>query len=94
MLLKLLQFLNCLFLSVILLYSWSRSRTNRRGICLMGLCESGKTLIFNQLVFGKAVETYTSMKENTSSIEVKNKVSVTVVLESDETLIQKNFIKQ
>jgi len=65
--------------AVILLYSWSRSRTNRRGICLMGLCESGKTLIFNQLVFGKAVETYTSMKENTSSIEVKNKKGLKII---------------
>ena len=63
------------FLSVILLYLWSKNRINRRGICLVGLCESGKTLIFNQLVFGKAVETYTSIKENIGSIEMTNKVS-------------------
>jgi len=61
--------------AVILLYLWSKNRINRRGICLVGLCESGKTLIFNQLVFGKAVETYTSIKENIGSIEMTNKVS-------------------
>lgn len=65
--------------AVVLLYTWKRSRVNRRGICLVGLCESGKTLIFNQLIFGKAVETFTSMKENISSIEITNKGPLKIV---------------
>jgi len=59
--------------AVILLYLWKKSRVNRRGICLVGLCESGKTLIYNHLIYDKAVETYTSMKENIGSLEIKNK---------------------
>jgi len=65
--------------AVILLYLWSKNRINRRGICLVGLCESGKTLIFNQLVFGKAVETYTSIKENIGSIEMTNKGPLKII---------------
>jgi len=36
----------------------------RRGVLLVGLCDSGKTLIFSRLVHKKFFQTYTSTKEN------------------------------
>jgi signal recognition particle receptor subunit beta len=40
----------------------------------VGLCESGKTLIFSQLIYKKAVESFTSMKENVGVLQIENKV--------------------
>lgn len=62
------------FLSVIFLFVWRKGRVSRRGICLVGLCESGKTLIFSQLIYKKAVESFTSMKENVGVLDIANKV--------------------
>jgi signal recognition particle receptor subunit beta len=58
----------------VFLFVWRRGRVSRRGICLVGLCESGKTLIFSQLIYKKAVESFTSMKENVGVLQIENKV--------------------
>ncbi|XP_072174445.1 signal recognition particle receptor subunit beta-like [Diadema setosum] len=53
-----------IFLTLIILKIFSGGRNNRRSILLVGLCESGKTMLFSRLVYKKAVESYTSIKEN------------------------------
>lgn len=45
----------------------------------MGLSDSGKTLLFSQLVAKKKVGTYTSIKENTTSYEVPKKASLNLI---------------
>ncbi|KAJ4431165.1 hypothetical protein ANN_19760, partial [Periplaneta americana] len=43
---------------------WRRKKAARRGILIMGLSDSGKTLLFSQLLHNKYVQTHTSVKEN------------------------------
>ena len=59
---------------VVFIFVWKRGRVSRRGICLVGLCEAGKTLIFSQLIYKKAIESFTSMKENVGVLDIENKV--------------------
>lgn len=54
-------------LTTLLIALWSRRRNLRRGILILGPCDSGKTTMLGQLLHGKPVETYTSMVENTGS---------------------------
>ncbi|KAK5645382.1 hypothetical protein RI129_006682 [Pyrocoelia pectoralis] len=49
-----------------------RRKSYKRGVLLTGLCDSGKTLAFSQLVHGKYVSTQTSMKANVGDYVVKN----------------------
>nr|CAG4638019.1 EOG090X0C7N [Chydorus sphaericus] len=64
----------------VLFFLWKRGvRVARRGICMVGLCESGKTLIFSQLVYKKAVDSFTSMKENVSTLNMGSKGVLTLV---------------
>uniref|UniRef100_A0A914X1X7 Signal recognition particle receptor subunit beta n=2 Tax=Plectus sambesii TaxID=2011161 RepID=A0A914X1X7_9BILA len=57
-----------------LLAFWLKKKaTESNTILLVGLTDSGKTLIFSKLINGRAVATYTSMKENEyPSYEVAN----------------------
>lgn len=71
---QLLPYLSFSDILAVFLFVWRRGRVSRRGICLVGLCESGKTLIFTQLVYKKALESFTSMKENVGTLEIENKV--------------------
>ena len=41
-----------------------RRGKKRRSILICGPSDSGKTLLFSQLVHGKQIDTYTSMQEN------------------------------
>nr|SVE75353.1 EOG090X0C7N [Daphnia dolichocephala] len=63
----------------VFLFVWRRGRVSRRGICLVGLCESGKTLIFSQLIYKKAIESFTSMKENVGVLDIANKGTLRLV---------------
>lgn len=56
-------FLSYFFLQV-LLWVWKRKRSARTDVLLTGLCDSGKTLLFSQLVLGEEKESFTSIKEN------------------------------
>lgn len=47
-----------------LLYVWKKKRTARSDVLLMGLCDSGKTLLFSHLILDDEKETFTSIKEN------------------------------
>jgi len=51
-------------LTLFLLYLWTRKRTKRTTVLIAGPCDSGKTLMFSQLLHGKPVETFASMQEN------------------------------
>merc|ERR1711862_413868 len=39
-----------------------QSSNNRRSVLLLGICDSGKTLLFSRLVHKKFVNTFTSIK--------------------------------
>jgi len=55
-------------LTLFLIFVWSRRgglrSLSKRGILILGPCDAGKTLLFNQLVQSKPIETFTSMIEN------------------------------
>lgn len=51
-------------ITLMLLYVWKKKRTARSDILLMGLCDSGKTLLFSHLILDEEKETFTSTKEN------------------------------
>ena len=55
-------------LTLFLIFIWSRKgglrSLSKRGILILGPCDAGKTLLFNQLVQSKPIETFTSMIEN------------------------------
>jgi len=66
-------------LTLVVLFLWSRKKKYGRGILLCGACDSGKTTLFGQLLQGKPVETYTSMKENSGVLTVAGKRPVNLV---------------
>jgi len=53
-------------LTLVLILLITKRKRFGRGILLCGTCDSGKTTLFSQLMTGKPVESYTSMKENMS----------------------------
>ncbi|XP_006822972.1 signal recognition particle receptor subunit beta-like [Saccoglossus kowalevskii] len=46
-------------------------KNTRRGVLLVGLCDSGKTLLFSKLTSGKYVMTQTSIKENSGTYKLQ-----------------------
>ncbi|XP_041480091.1 signal recognition particle receptor subunit beta-like [Lytechinus variegatus] len=56
--------------TIVLLRLFRGSRNNRRSVLVLGLCESGKTLLYSRLVHKKAIESYTSIKENSGPYQV------------------------
>lgn len=59
------------FLVVFAVYKLTKGG-RRHAILITGLCDSGKTLIFSQLLHNKFVSTFTSIKENVGEYSVKN----------------------
>ena len=47
-----------------LFFLWKKKSQKRTDLLLTGLCESGKTLLFSQLLHNVASETFTSISEN------------------------------
>jgi len=45
----------------------------RNGILMLGLCESGKSLLFSQLVHNKFIPSFTSIKENSGPYQSTKK---------------------
>merc|ERR1712055_1287975 len=45
----------------------------RNGILMLGLCESGKSLLFSQLVHNKFIPSFTSIKENSGPYQAPKK---------------------
>nr|CAD7458572.1 unnamed protein product [Timema tahoe] len=52
---------------------WRSRKQSRRGVLLLGLCDSGKTLLFTRLLHEKFVLTHTSIKENVGDYVVNNR---------------------
>ncbi|XP_059389659.1 signal recognition particle receptor subunit beta-like [Carassius carassius] len=50
---------------------WGSSKA-RNAVLLLGLCDSGKTLLFTRLLLGKFVRTQTSITENSTTYKSKN----------------------
>lgn len=67
-----------IFCSVIL-FLWNRKRNRSRTVCLVGLSNSGKTLIFSQLIHKKAVQTFTSLKANVAQLQIKKNTFLELV---------------
>lgn len=43
---------------------WKKKSLKRTTVLLTGLCDSGKTILFSQLLYGELRETFTSIAEN------------------------------
>ncbi|KAK4876075.1 hypothetical protein RN001_012497 [Aquatica leii] len=69
---SIITFLIVFGITLIFVIFFLRRKSSKRGVLLTGLCDSGKTLIFAQLVHGKYTSTQTSMKENLGDYLVKN----------------------
>eukprot|EP00092_Neocalanus_flemingeri_P014074 GFUD01015183.1.p1 GENE.GFUD01015183.1~~GFUD01015183.1.p1 ORF type:complete len:258 (-),score=94.38 GFUD01015183.1:119-892(-) len=67
------------FLTLVLLFIWTRRKSLGRDVLICGPCDSGKTTLLSQLVVGKPVETYTSMVQNSFPWEVEGKTNINLV---------------
>ncbi|XP_050715490.1 signal recognition particle receptor subunit beta-like [Eriocheir sinensis] len=63
--------------TLVLLWRLLRGSSKRRGVLLMGLCESGKTQMFSQLCHGVDVLSVTSVKESAGTY-ITGKKSLTL----------------
>lgn len=66
-------------LTLLLLYLYTRKRRLGREVLICGICDSGKTTLFSQLLSAKLVQTYTSMTHNQMTLPVENKSSLELV---------------
>ncbi|XP_006008476.1 signal recognition particle receptor subunit beta [Latimeria chalumnae] len=48
-------------------------RSSRKAVLLVGLCDSGKTVLFSRLLSGKLKRTQTSIKDSVAMYQVRNK---------------------
>ncbi|XP_069474162.1 signal recognition particle receptor subunit beta isoform X2 [Ambystoma mexicanum] len=55
-------------------------KSSRRAVLLVGLCDSGKTLLFSRLLTGKFKLTQTSITDSTAVYRVKNDKSTSLTL--------------
>ncbi|EDW36473.1 GL10289 [Drosophila persimilis] len=67
------------FIAVAIFVILRRRSAGRRDFLLTGLCESGKSAIFMQLLHGKLPETFTSIKENVGDYQAGGHSSVRLV---------------
>lgn len=72
---------------------WRFRRSSRRGVLFMGLCDSGKTLLFSQLLYDKQCSTLTSVKENIGDYNVNNKQLRVIDIPGHERVRPKFFEK-
>ncbi|KAJ8945040.1 hypothetical protein NQ318_019035 [Aromia moschata] len=80
-----------IIITLVLFALYRRSKSTRRGILLTGLCNSGKTLIYSQLLHNKNVQTHTSIVENTGNYLINNDVLKVVDIPGHERLRNKFF---
>uniref|UniRef100_A0A8C6WKN3 Signal recognition particle receptor subunit beta n=1 Tax=Neogobius melanostomus TaxID=47308 RepID=A0A8C6WKN3_9GOBI len=67
--------ITCVFLKYFL-----TSKTVRSSVLLVGLCDSGKTLLFSRLLSGKFKRTQTSITDSSAPFKTKNEKSSTWTL--------------
>lgn len=70
---------------------FKRRRAARTDILLSGLCDSGKTLTFSQLVYSEPKETFTSIKENIDTLSLDKRVCRLVDIPGHERVRNKFF---
>ncbi|KAJ8964853.1 hypothetical protein NQ314_004571 [Rhamnusium bicolor] len=80
-----------LVITLVLFILYKRRKSSRQGILLTGLCDSGKTLIYSQLIYNKNVQTHTSIKENIGSYLNTNDTLKIVDIPGHERLRDKFF---
>uniref|UniRef100_A0A3B1ILB7 Signal recognition particle receptor subunit beta n=1 Tax=Astyanax mexicanus TaxID=7994 RepID=A0A3B1ILB7_ASTMX len=56
------------------------TKTKRSSVLLVGLCDSGKTLLFSRLLAGRFTNTQTSISENSANYKTKNEKGTTWTL--------------
>lgn len=83
-----------LFIFLILWYLKKGSR--RQAVLICGPCDSGKTLLFSQMLNKSKVETFTSMKENVGVLNIpgSHKKPVVIDLPGHERIRYKSLEKQ
>jgi len=60
-----------IIVTVIIYFLWKKKSFKKTDILLVGLCESGKTLLFSQLLENGSRETFTSIAENLGNYKSK-----------------------
>ncbi|KAL0268720.1 UNVERIFIED_CONTAM: hypothetical protein PYX00_010547 [Menopon gallinae] len=73
-------------ITLIIFALYKKGQSKRNGVLLLGLSDSGKTLIFAQLLHGKFVHTHTSVKENIGDYITKNSLFKIVDIPGHERL--------
>lgn len=76
---------NFVIISVIL-YLIKKRGAKRTDVLLVGLCDSGKTLLYSLVINGAEVETFTSLKENFGLLTLQNGIFRLVDLPGHERL--------
>ncbi|XP_044287074.1 signal recognition particle receptor subunit beta [Varanus komodoensis] len=69
-----------LFPSVVIWKLFQSRKSSRRTVLLVGLCESGKTLLFVRLLTGNFQSTQTSITDNSALYRVKNDKNTHITL--------------
>lgn len=67
--------------STALYFLWKKKSPKRTDLLLTGLCESGKTLIFTQLLHKEVRETFTSIAENIGEYAIEGSGAVLRVID-------------
>jgi signal recognition particle receptor subunit beta len=82
-----------IIVTLVIFALYRRRKASRNCILLTGLCDSGKTLIFSQLVHNKFIQTHTSIRENIGTFVVNNNYLKIVDIPGHERLRDK-FVEQ
>ncbi|KAH9628824.1 hypothetical protein HF086_004984 [Spodoptera exigua] len=80
-----------LLFTLVFWWFFSRRRQVRKSVLLMGLSDSGKTLLFVRLAYSQYRQTFTSMKENIEEYITSNDALKIVDLPGQERLRNKFF---
>lgn len=80
-----------LFSISVILFLWKKRRASRTDLLLTGLCDSGKTALFSQLLYSKESETFTSITENVGEYKCNKGVLRLVDIPGHERLRIKFF---
>ncbi|CAH1112805.1 unnamed protein product [Psylliodes chrysocephalus] len=78
-------------ITLVLFALYKRRKASRQGILLTGICDTGKTLIFSQLIHNKHIQTHTSIKENIANFANNNEVLRIIDIPGHERLRDKFF---
>nr|CAI5845575.1 unnamed protein product [Callosobruchus analis] len=78
-------------ITLVIIWVYKRQKSLRKSIIFTGLCDSGKTLTFSQLVHNKHVQTHTSIKENIGTYVANNETLKIIDIPGHERLRDKFF---